>query len=389
MYLPLFPDDGVIDQSLPVFYGAVNVYLKSRFPLLRKAPTWFSRIFDAPLLLKAAAKKAGSTRAVSLGDMTISLLQGEKGAHADDLYRLVHTLHDELQPDIVHLSNALLLGLAREIKGQLGIPVTCSLQDEDSWVDAMDRKHAEAVWNLMRERAQGVDAFFPVSRYYAQKMMNRMGLPQDRLHVVYIGLDLERYKPVPLSFNPPVIGYLSRISESQGFGLLAEAFINLKQDSHLEDTKLRISGGQTGDDRKFIKHLTKRFESEGILKDVEIVGEFDIESRIRFLSSLTLISVPALAEQAFGSYIIEALALGIPVVQPELGAFPELLQETGGGIVYSPNDVDTLTSMLKALLSDKDKASALGKRGSKAVHEKFSIETMAVQILNVYQSCLK
>jgi glycosyltransferase involved in cell wall biosynthesis len=134
--------------------------------------------------------------------------------------------------------------------------------------------------------------------------------------------------------------------------------------------------------------MTKRFKAEGVLKDVEIVQGFDKESRIGFLSNLTILSVPALSEHAFGSYLLEAIALGIPVVQPELGAFPELIGETGGGIVYSPNDVEMLTTSLKSILYNHEKATELGKQGSKAVQRKFGLKTTAQQILDVYQSCL-
>jgi glycosyltransferase involved in cell wall biosynthesis len=389
MYLPLFQDNSAIKPDLPVFYGAINVYLKFKMPFLRKAPAWFTKIFDSSALLHVAAKKAGSTRAATLGEMTISLLRGDEGEHSDELKRLVRTLRNEVQPDIVHLSNALLLGLVRSIKLELGVQVTCSLQDEHTWIDAMVRRHADSVWSMVEEKASEVSAFFPVSRYYAQKMMNRLRIPGERLYVIHIGLDLEHYRPVSRSPNPPVIGFLSRISESQGLGLLAKAFINLKRDSSLRETKLRISGGQTGDDRKFIRRLTKLFGSKGVSKDVEFVHDFDRDSRIRFLGSLTVLSVPALSEHAYGIYLIEALALGIPVVQPGLGAFPELIRETGKGIVYSPNNVDALTSALKSLLGNRENAAALGKQGSKAVHAKFSIETMAKRMLDVYQSCLK
>jgi glycosyltransferase involved in cell wall biosynthesis len=389
MYLPLFPDDSEIDLSLPIFYGAINVYLKYKLPILRKAPPWVTRIFDAPVLLKAAGKKAGSTRAATLGEMTVSLLRGEEGEHAGDLNRLVRSLGEEVRPDVVHLSNALLLGLVRRIKQDLGVPVTCSLQDEDTWVDTMESSHAEEVWGLMRERAPEVDAFFPVSRYYAEKMSDRVGIPRERLHVVYIGLDLDRYRPgpAPLSFDPPVVGFLSRISESQGIGLLAEAFIKLKRESSLRDARLHISGGQTGDDRKFIRGITKRLEASGVLEDVEIVQDFGKDSRIRFLSSLTALSVPALSGHAFGSYLIEALALGIPVVQPKIGAFPELLRQTGGGVVYAPNDVDALVTALTSLLCNRERATALGEEGSRTVHENFGLETMAERMLEVYRSC--
>jgi glycosyltransferase involved in cell wall biosynthesis len=219
-------------------------------------------------------------------------------------------------------------------------------------------------------------------------MRDRMRIPDERLHVSYIGINHNQHKPGKLSFDPPVIGFLSRISESQGMGLLARAFINLKKEKSLSNTRLHISGGQTGDDRRFISSMMKRFKSEGVLKDVEVFRDFDTESRIRFLSSLTVLSVPALSEQAFGSYVLEAIALGIPVVQPELGAFPELIGETGGGIVYSPNDVEMLTTSLKSILCNHEKATELGKQGSKAVHRKFGLKTTAQQILDVYQSCL-
>ena len=388
MYLPFFAGDNEIDGTLPLFYGAINTYLMYKLPFLRKAPAWFTKIFDSPALLHAAAKKAGSTRAVTLGEMTISLLQGEEGEHAVELNRLVNTLHHDVKPDLVHLSNALLLGLAGQIKQKLRIPLTCSLQDEDTWVDAMHSNHAEQVWRMMSEKAEYIDAFIPVSRFYAEKMRDRMSIPKERLHVSYIGINLNQYKPGKLSFDPPVIGFLSRISESQGMGLLAQAFINLKKEKPLSKTRLRISGGQTGDDRRFISSMMKRFKAEGVLKDVEIVRDFDKESRIRFLSSLTVLSVPALSEHAFGSYLFEAIALGIPVVQPELGAFPELIGETGGGIVYSPNDVEMLTMSLKSILCNHEKATELGKQGSKTVQRKFGLKTTAQQILDIYQSCL-
>ena len=388
MYLPFFADDHDIDGALPLFYGAINTYLSYKLPFLSKAPAWFTKIFDSPALLHAAAKKAGSTRAVTLGKMTISLLRGEEGAHAAELNRLVKTLHDEVQPDIVHLSNALLLGLAGQIKETLGIPLTCSLQDEDTWVDTMKPNHAQQVWRMMSERAQDVEAFFPVSRYYAHKMQNLMHLPEERLHVAHVGIDTDLFKPGEPSFNPPVIGFLSRMSESLGLGLLAEAFVHLKRDPSLSDTRLHISGGQTSDDSKFIATMTKRFKVEGVLNDVEIVQDFDKESRIRFLSKLSVLSVPALAEHAFGSYIFEAIALGIPVVQPEHGSFPELIGETGGGIVYSPNNVEMLTRSLKSILCNHEKAIELGKQGSKTIHRKFGLKTTAQHVLDVYQSCL-
>jgi len=166
MYLPLTDDDEKPFGDTPIFYGAVNVYLKQKFPLLRRAPRWVDRLLDAPTLLSLAAKRAGSTRATGLEDMTMSMLRGEEGNQARQLEELVAWLQHEGRPDIIHLSNALLLGLARRIKQELAVPVVCSLQDEDTWLDAMDPALAAPIWQAMADRAVDVDMFVAVSNYY-------------------------------------------------------------------------------------------------------------------------------------------------------------------------------------------------------------------------------
>jgi glycosyltransferase involved in cell wall biosynthesis len=89
--------------------------------------------------------------------------------------------------------------------------------------------------------------------------------------------------------------------------------------------------------------------------------------------------VPVEKGEAFGSYIIEAMAAGVPVVQPNAGAFPELIEATGGGVIY-----DDLVATLKALLLDPDRLRKLGARGREVVHERFGIETMAANMMKLY-----
>ena len=116
MYLPISVDDHETEDDTPVFYGAINIYLKEKLPFYRHAPIWLEKIFDSQPLLKYAAKKSGSTRASGLEEMTISMLKGEEGRQATELDHLIKFLQKEIQPDVVHLSNALLLGLAKRMK---------------------------------------------------------------------------------------------------------------------------------------------------------------------------------------------------------------------------------------------------------------------------------
>ena len=130
MYLPLFADEHDISE-VPIFYGAISLYMKQVYPIFRKAPAWVDKLLNSKPMMKLAASMAGSTRAKGLEDMTISMLLGEEGLQKDELERLVEWLRDEAKPDVVHLSNALLLGLARRIKQEMDIPMICSLQNED------------------------------------------------------------------------------------------------------------------------------------------------------------------------------------------------------------------------------------------------------------------
>ena len=117
MYLPLFADEHDISE-VPIFYGAISTYLKQLYPIFRKAPAWFDRLLNSKPMMKMAASMAGSTNAKGLEDMTVSMLLGEEGEQKAELDHMVNWIAEHCQPDIIHISNALLLGLARRFKGE-------------------------------------------------------------------------------------------------------------------------------------------------------------------------------------------------------------------------------------------------------------------------------
>lgn len=119
--------------------------------------------------------------------------------------------------------------------------------------------------------------------------------------------------------------------------------------------------------------------------DVEFHPNLSRAAKLEFLRSLTVFSVPALYGEAFGLYLIESLASGVPVVQPRTASFPELIEASGGGVLYEPGDVAALADAIEDLLANPDKLGAYGAAGRKAVFERFSAEQMAQQIAGVYQ----
>jgi len=390
MYLPLNIDDpnSTLFGDTPVFYGAINTYLKQVLPIYRKAPVWMERLFDSKFFLNIAAQKAGSTKAAGLEDMTISMLKGEEGNQATELEHLVKWLKEHSKPDIIHLSNALLLGLARKIKDELGTPVVCSLQDENQWIDPMQPEYQPRVWQLMAEKAQDVVSFTPVSFYYANEMREKMSIPEHKMDTVHVGIDLSKYEQKNSLPDPPVIGFLSRMCQSQGLEILVDAFIILKKKQPFRDLKLYITGGYTADDENFVKSIHQRLKNASVFTDVKIFPEFDQNHRKEFLQSISVLTVPVPVGEAFGTYLLEAFATGTPVVQPNVGAFPEVIRKTGGGVVYDLNNPEKLAEELESLLLDDGKIQKYGNSGAKRVHDFFSIQKMAGEMVKVYKKIL-
>ncbi|RYD42153.1 MAG: glycosyltransferase family 1 protein, partial [Verrucomicrobiaceae bacterium] len=149
MYLPLSLDEtaaGGKDQE--IFYGGINVYLQQKFPIFRRTPRFVDRWLDASGLLKWVAKFSGMTGGTEIGELTYSMLIGEEGNQVKELDRLIEFLRAE-RPDAVWLSTALLEGLARRIRQDVGVAVFCSLQGEDSFLDTLAEPWRTRCWEAL------------------------------------------------------------------------------------------------------------------------------------------------------------------------------------------------------------------------------------------------
>jgi glycosyltransferase involved in cell wall biosynthesis len=389
MYLPLFADEHDLSREVPVFYGAISIYLKQQFPIFRRAPRWVDRALNSKPMLKLASKFAGSTNAKGLEEMTISMLLGEEGQQKEELQVMVDWIVENCDPDVIHLSNALLLGLAHELGERMNVPVICSLQDEDVWVDVMKPSAAETVWKLMSKKAEHVAKFISVSDYYAGVMKEKMSLPEASVSSVHIGVDPADYTFKAVSEKKRNIGYISRMCHSNGMDILVDAFILLKQKPGFEDVNLVLTGGSTGDDKKFLSDIRSRIKEHGLHGQVEYHEDFEEEGLREYLEKVALVSVPVRNGEAFGIYLLECMASGIPVVQPALGAFPEIIELTGGGVTYKDNTPEALALELEKLLSDPEEMDRLSRQGKEGVDKHFHIDIQAERMVKVYEEALK
>ncbi len=388
MYLPLFADEHDLSREIPVFYGAISIYLKQLYPIFRKAPAWVDNALNSKPMLKLASKFAGSTRAKGLEEMTVSMLLGEEGQQKVELQRMVDWIVENCKPDVIHLSNALLLGLAHELGERLGVPVICSLQDEDVWVDVMKPSARDSVWKLMSRKAEHVTSFISVSDYYAGVMKEKMEIPDEKLLSVHIGVDPDDYAFIPVSEKKRNIGYVSRMCHANGLDILVDAFILLKKKEEFSDVGLVLTGGSTGDDRKYLSDLKHRLREHGLQHQVEFHEDFEEQGLKEYFKKVSMVSVPVRNGEAFGIYLLECMASGVPVVQPALGAFPEIVGLAGGGTICQENTPESLAQSLEKLLTDPGELDRLSRKGKEGVEEHFRIDLEAERMIAIYEDAI-
>lgn len=395
LYLPLTLDEEDQSRGTPIFYNGVNVYLEQKSSWFRGAPAWVRRLSGAPGLLKWASGRAAKTRAADLGDITLSMLRGEEGNQARELAELIAFLKTQPRPDIICLSNALLAGLARRLKSELRAPIACVLQGEDTFLDALPESHKARAWRTLTERCADIDLFIPPTQYFAKRMGERLRLPENRVRVIPDGINLAGYgnaaetkSEIP-SPARPTLGFFARMCREKGLDTLVEAFIVLKERDRVKNLKLKVGGGCGPADEPFVNSLRERLKAKVFHDEAEFFPNVDRAAKQEFLSSLSVFSVPALYGEAFGLYVIEALASGVPVVQPRHAAFPELVELSGGGALCEPGSPQALADAIEPLLLDPARASALGAAGRKSVGEKFSADQMARETIRAFAEVVK
>jgi glycosyltransferase involved in cell wall biosynthesis len=384
LYLPMFGEEGSVGGKSPIFFGGVNMYLREKIPFLRNMPRWMDRLLDSHWVLRQAAAREQSTNAADLGPMTLSMLRGRHGNQQKEFDRFLAWLSEQDRPDIIHVSNALLLGFAPAIKNIIDSPIVCSLQDEEPWVNAMHPPYDRRVWEAIAENAKCVSRFIATSAWYAERMIARMGLAPDRVSVVFPGVETDDLPEAGSGPEPPVIGFLERLSRGQGLGLLVDAFIALKRMPQFKNLRLRATGGCTPADRGFHAEIRARLCHEGMEDSVEFLEEFQLAQRGEFLRSLSVLSVPVPGGEAFGLQLLEAMAQGVPVVQPAEGSYPEIVHATGGGVLYDPKTPDGLANALLSLLEHPDEALRLGRQGRAAILAQFNMDRVVREMIAVY-----
>ncbi len=387
MYLPLQLDEARLSQARdPIFFGGINIFLQQKSALFRHAPPWLHKLLNNSNLLRSAARRSHMTSAREHGEMALAMLRIEDSRFGTELDKLIDWLATD-KPDVLCLGTALQAGMIRELKRRLGVKIICCFQGEDSFLDGLPEPFKTQCWTELRSRLADADLLVAPSRFYADLMHRRLDAPDFRIEVMPNGIDLEGYRVAKPS-TPPVIGYLARMIREKGVHHFVDAFIHLRTELKHPDARLHIAGAATAGDQKLIAELKQHLATVGLTDQVTWSHNISREQKADMLASLTLFSVPATYPEAFGLYLVEALASGVPVVQPDASSFREIVTTSQAGILVPPGDPAALANAWHDLLKRPEDLGALGKKGRKAAEQSYSVGAMRDRFLDLAKPLL-
>jgi glycosyltransferase involved in cell wall biosynthesis len=388
--------------------------LQQKSPLFRWLPKWLDRWLDQPWLINWAAGRSVKIDPKQVADLALSILQGAEGFQRKEVERLADWLTGELKPDVILFSNILTAGCVPEIKRRLNVPVVVTLQGDDIFLRGLPPTYQEAALAQVSRLAESIDGFIANSRFYADAMASYLRLDREKIAIVPLGIDVRDFpnrsdretegqrdgetggtsSSLRPSVSPslrlvPTVGYLARLAPEKGLHILAEAFIRLRQMAGMQSARLKIAGWLGEQNRPYADDIFRRLREAGLPDAFDYLGEIDRRGKLEFLGSIDVLAVPTTYQEPKGLFVLEALAAGVPVIQPDHGAFPEVLAETEGGLLHRPEDPQHLAERLHELLTDADRRARLASAGRHHVHTGRNAEIMAKSTADLLRAVIE
>ena len=394
-YVPTTTDEENIAVERIVM-GGVNVWLEEHVPLFRQMPRFLDstlgRLLDSRWLLAWLSSRTGSTRPADLGPLTVSTLAGEQGHQRKEVEKLAAWLAAEVRPDVVHLSNALLVGLARRVREATGAKIICSLSGEDIFIEQIPAPHYGRIRELLRERAADVQ-FVALNHSFAAFMADYLAVPIETISVIPHGVDRTGFPAAAPDLvarrrargGRLVVGSLARACPEKGLEQLVRSLPLLARD---RDVEVLAAGAEVDAEQGYLRRCLTLAEDLGVAERFRWLGQVDRPGKLRLLESIDVFAMPTVFPEAKGIPVIEALAAGVPVVAPAHGTFPELLDNERAGLLHVPGDPADLARAIGSLLDDAELASRFGRHGHELSLARHTADQMAAAHEDLYRRLL-
>lgn len=387
-YTPIRVDEENVSTKR-VFLGGINVYLDSAIPGWQRLPRFMTRWLNRPAVIGWLAKFGNNTDASKLGSLTLDMLKGNHGPQRGEVREFVDFLCDELQPDVILFSNALLSGVLSELRPRFKGKILCLLQGDDIFLEDLSDRWKKPVFDQLRENCNVFDGFLTHSRYYSEFMSSYLNLPADKFRQIPLTIDsqdVDVKESGPASESVATtdgrfrIGYFARICPQKGVqNLLAAARQILSQNDEIE---IAIAGFLPEQHRVWFERLLSEATTEFPGRIHWLGSPAERTEKFRIISEFNVMCVPTDYHEPKGLYVLEAALMGVSSVVPHHGAFPEVVAAIGGGTTYDAESHAGLTNAILTIAGNKERDSELPDR----VQNQFGIAVTGPVIANVLYS---
>ncbi len=350
VYTPIRTDeeDVSIDR---VFLGGVNVFLQQKLPWISYLPKWVDSALNQPWLIRKLTANAGKTSPKLLGALAVSMLKGMEGNQRKEVLRLCKWLENNIQPDVLLLTNLLIGGCIPEFKRRIPSPVFVMLQGDDIFLDSLPDPYRHQSIDAMRRLVPAVDGFIVHSQDYGNRMAQLLQIPDNKWHVVPLGIDTLDFETAnSMQREGITLGYFARMAPEKGLHYLVDAFIELSKRKENADLRLQMAGWMGPQHADFWLEQQQKLNRANLTDRWSYLGSLERQKKLDFFRKIDLLSVPTTYREPKGLFVLEAAAAGVPYVQPDHGAFPELHRRLQAGWLFPAGDQSAYVTHLQTAI---------------------------------------
>ena len=238
----------------------------------------------------------------------------------------------------------------------------------------------KAIFNLYNKKVHSYIALSKTSK----KRLVEYGIPSDKVHVIY-HYYLRELQKTHEKIDPVSATFIGWLSVENGTDILVDAFIEVLKD--IPDAKLYLIG--TGKD-KFVDGLKKKISDNGAPDNILFLGKKENAEALSILSKCDAVVVPHQWSKEFGPIVLlEAAALGKPVVTSKIGATHEFVSDNVNGfLIENYQNPSAFAVKIKYLLSNSDTAKEMGEKGKANVAFLFD-NSCADDLIGLYKRLIK
>ncbi|MDJ0532705.1 MAG: glycosyltransferase [Xenococcaceae cyanobacterium MO_207.B15] len=293
----------------------------------------------------------------------------------------------DIKAQLIHAHFGIDGVLALPIAQKTGLPLMVTFHGYD--ITSNDCSKYVPGWNYQTyEKGRRIlfkeaQLFIAVSDFIRSKLIEK-GCPEEKIVVHYIGIDTDKFKPDPTVNRKPVVLFVGRLTEKKGCEYLIRAMAQVQ--SVMPEVELVIIGNGILKPKleELAAQLLCRYSFLGA-QPPEVVRSWMNQSRLLAVPSVTAASGDT---EGAPMVVLEAQAMGLPVVGSIHAGIPELVAEGETALLAKERDFNTLAQNITYLIKDTDFWQKLSHKGQERVNTNFNLHTQTQALEKIYDSLI-